>query len=122
MSGKCFPSFSSLFFALFRRAIVYVAFDRDFAMTQQLPVRCIEYAMMCFIAVTIVLSIRLVGIMLLISLLTLPQATANLFAMAQAEQQAAQQTAPSAPGPQGDAPAAAGGTPKFCPECGQKLE
>ena len=68
-----------LFFALFRRAIVYVAFDRDFAMTQQLPVRCIEYAMMCFIAVTIVLSIRLVGIMLLISLLTLPQATANLF-------------------------------------------
>ena len=49
------------------------------------------------------------------------QATANLFAMAQAEQQAAQQTAPSAPGPQGDAPAAAGGTPKFCPECGTKL-
>ena len=49
------------------------------------------------------------------------QATANLFAMAQAEQQAVQQTAPSAPGPQGDAPAAAGGTPKFCPECGTKL-
>ena len=35
--------------------------------------------MMFFIAVTIVLSIRLVGIVLLMSLLTLPQMTANLF-------------------------------------------
>lgn len=35
--------------------------------------------MMFFIAVTIVLSIRLVGIMLLMSLLTLPQITVNLF-------------------------------------------
>ena len=35
--------------------------------------------MMCFIAMTIVLSIRLVGIMLLMSLLTLPQITVNLF-------------------------------------------
>ena len=34
---------------------------------------------MCFIAMTIVLSIRLVGIMLLMSLLTLPQITVNLF-------------------------------------------
>lgn len=65
-------------FGLFMREIVYVAFDRNFAMTQGLPVRWIEYAMMCFIAVTIVLSIRLVGIMLLMSLLTLPQITVNL--------------------------------------------
>ena len=35
--------------------------------------------MMFFIALTIVLSIRLVGIMLLMSLLTLPQITVNLF-------------------------------------------
>lgn len=69
----------SLVFTLFLREIVYVAFDRDFAVTQHLPVKWIEYAMMCFIAMTIVLSIRLVGIMLLMSLLTLPQITANLF-------------------------------------------
>ena len=68
-----------IMFSLFFREIVYVAFDRDFALTQGLPVRLIEYAMMCFIAITIVLSIRLVGIMLLISLLTLPQITMNLF-------------------------------------------
>lgn len=69
----------TLFFALFLKSILYVAFDRDFAQTQGLPVRWIEYTMMFFIAVTIVLSIRLVGIMLLMSLLTLPQITANLF-------------------------------------------
>ncbi|MEG1544235.1 MAG: metal ABC transporter permease [Tannerellaceae bacterium] len=66
-------------FSLFLKKIVYVAFDHDFAVTQQLPVKWIEYTMMCFIALTIVLSIRLVGIMLLMSLLTLPQITVNLF-------------------------------------------
>jgi zinc transport system permease protein len=68
-----------LLFVLFSREIIYVAFDRDFAVTQGLPVRLIEYAMMFFIAVTIVLSIRLVGIMLLMSLLTMPQITVNIF-------------------------------------------
>jgi len=62
-----------------RRIIVFTAFDRDFAYTQGLPVRLIEYLMMLFIAATIVLSIRLVGIMLLMSLLTVPQMTANIF-------------------------------------------
>lgn len=68
-----------VFFLLFYREIVYVAFDADFAVTQGLPVKRIEYAMMLFVSVTIVLSIRLVGIMLLMSLLTLPQMTVNLF-------------------------------------------
>lgn len=68
-----------LIFSLFLREIVYIAFDNDFAVTQRLPVKWIEYTMMFFIAVTIVLSIRLVGIMLLMSLLTLPQITVNLF-------------------------------------------
>lgn len=45
-------------FLLFLREIVYVAFDRDFAQTQGLPVKAIEYAMMCCIAVTIVFSDR----------------------------------------------------------------
>lgn len=68
-----------ILFTFFMREIVYVAFDRDFAVTQGRPVRIIEYLMMFFIAVTIVLSIRLVGIMLLMSLLTLPQITMNIF-------------------------------------------
>ena len=66
-------------FQLFRREILYVSFDSEFASTKRLPVKLIEYTMMCLVAVTIVLSIRLVGIMLLMSLLTLPQMTVNVF-------------------------------------------
>lgn len=69
----------AIIFGLFRREILYTAFDSDFARTRNLPVTFIKYMMMMFIALTIVLSIRLVGIVLLMSLLTVPQMTANLF-------------------------------------------
>lgn len=69
----------SIVYLLERRVIMYTAFDRDFARTQGLPVRLIEYLMMIFIAATIVLSIRLIGVMLLMSLLTIPQMTVNMF-------------------------------------------
>ena len=68
----------SILFIFFYRQIVFTAFDRDFALTQGIPVRTIEYIMIVFISVTIVLSIRLAGIMLLMSLLTVPQMTVNL--------------------------------------------
>ncbi len=68
-----------LFFVLFYHSIVSVSFDTEFARTRRLPTQFIEYTMMLFIAVTIVLSIRLVGIVLLMSLITVPQMTANLF-------------------------------------------
>ena len=68
-----------LIFMIGRKIIVFTAFDRDFAITQGLPVRFIEYLMMLLIAATIVLSIRLIGIMLLMSLITIPQMTANMF-------------------------------------------
>lgn len=66
-------------FYFFKREIIFTAFDPEFAKTKQLPVNLVKYVMMMFIAVTIVLSIRLVGIVLLMSLLTVPQMTANLF-------------------------------------------
>lgn len=66
-------------FAFFMNSILYSAFDREFAQVKGLPVALIEHLMMFAIAVTIVSSIRLVGIMLLLSMLTLPQMTANLF-------------------------------------------
>ncbi len=66
-------------FLLFGRQILFAAFDSDFAKTRNLPVNLIKYAMMMGIAITIVLSIRLVGIVLLMSILTVPQMTANLF-------------------------------------------
>lgn len=69
----------SVIFLLFKQQILFVAFDAEFAKTRNLPVQFIEYTMMFFIAVSIVLSIRLVGIVLLMSLLTVPQMTVNLF-------------------------------------------
>ncbi|GHV15178.1 zinc ABC transporter permease [Bacteroidia bacterium] len=68
-----------LVFTLFGRQILFAAFDPDFAKTRNLPVNLIKYTMMMGIAITIVLSIRLVGIVLLMSILTVPQMTANLF-------------------------------------------
>ncbi len=67
------------FFIMMYRTILYVAFDEEFAKTTGLPVALINYLLISLIAVTIVLSIRVVGIILILSLLTLPQATANLF-------------------------------------------
>ena len=46
-------------------------------MSQQLPVKTTEYVMMALIAITIVSTLRMVGIVLAISLLTIPQMTAN---------------------------------------------
>lgn len=66
-------------YAVFSRLILSVAFDRTFACSQHLPVQFIEYTVMMFIALTIVACLRMIGIVLVISLLTLPQTTANLF-------------------------------------------
>ncbi|MDR3340834.1 MAG: metal ABC transporter permease [Candidatus Symbiothrix sp.] len=66
-------------FILFYKPILYTAFDREFAQTQGVKTGWIERLMMLAIAVSIVASIRLIGIMLLMSSLTVPQMTANLF-------------------------------------------
>ncbi|MGD9558960.1 MAG: metal ABC transporter permease [Mangrovibacterium sp.] len=67
------------FFAVMYRMILYVAFNEEFAKATGLPVNRINYIMISLIALTIVLNIRVVGIILIMSLLTVPQATANLF-------------------------------------------
>lgn len=69
----------ALFTALFYRRLVAVAFDADFAAVSGLPARALSYAMTLFVAIGIVLTIRLVGIMLLMSVLSLPMITAELF-------------------------------------------
>lgn len=61
-----------LLFSLCYRAIVYTAFDREFAASQKLPVGLISQGMMILTAVTIVLNIKTMGIVLLMSLLTMP--------------------------------------------------
>ncbi len=69
----------AIVFTLFIHPIMSVAFDKQFARSQQIPVSLFEYVLMLFIALTIVACLRMVGIVLAISLLTIPQMTANLF-------------------------------------------
>lgn len=68
------------FFVIFYRQIVACAFDQDFARTMQLPVAAVNCVMSVFVAICVVLTIRLIGIMLLMSLLTMPQMIAELYA------------------------------------------
>jgi zinc transport system permease protein len=67
------------FFSFFFRKILYIAFDEEFARASGLPVALFNYITITLIALTVVLNIRVVGIILILSLLTIPQATANLF-------------------------------------------
>lgn len=67
------------FFTLLFNKILYIAFDEEFARAAGLPVAMFNYLMMTLIALTVVLNIRVVGIILILSLLTIPQATANLY-------------------------------------------
>ena len=67
------------FFAVFYPQILLCAFDPDFAATRRLRVSAINLAMTIMIAICIVLTIRLIGIMLLMSLLTMPQMIAEMF-------------------------------------------
>lgn len=64
-------------FARWHRVIVAVAFDSDFARVSGLPVRLVSTVMMVLTATCIVLIIRMVGIMLLMSMLALPQMIAE---------------------------------------------
>lgn len=64
---------------LWLRPVMYVAFDREFARSRGIHTRVISYLLAALIAVTIVLSIRIMGIVLLISLLTIPVVIVNSF-------------------------------------------
>lgn len=64
---------------LYLKPIMYMAFDRDFARSAGVNTTLVGYILSVITAVTIVLSIRVMGIILLISLMTLPVVIANTF-------------------------------------------
>lgn len=66
-------------YALCLPVLVLVAYDAEFARTRRIPVRAVETVMTVFTALTIVACLHTVGIVLVISLLTVPQVTAALF-------------------------------------------
>jgi len=68
-----------IFFAAFYRIILFVSYDQEFAKTHKIAVDFINYILISLVALTIVLNIKIVGIILVISLLTIPQSIANLF-------------------------------------------
>lgn len=65
-----------IFTAAAFRAIVAVGFDKEFARSRGLPATAIESVMMVFIAITIVACLRIAGVIMVISMLTIPQMTA----------------------------------------------
>ena len=67
------------FFIVFYKVILFISFDQEYAKTHNAPVQFINYALISLVAITIVLSIKVAGIILVISLLTIPQTIANLF-------------------------------------------
>lgn len=75
----CYTAILVIFFSLYFKTIVAVAFDRDFARISGLPVTAISLTITVLIALCIVLTIKLVGIMLLMSMLSLPQMIAENF-------------------------------------------
>ena len=71
--------FLAVFFTGFYHMILFIAFDEAYARAHKAPVQLFKYLLISLVAITIVLNIRVVGIILVISFLTIPQSTANLF-------------------------------------------
>ena len=59
------------------RRIMYITFDEDYARSQGMSVTAVAYDMAIVVALAIVLSIKVMGIILLISLMTIPAVIAN---------------------------------------------
>ena len=68
-----------LYFGIFYRTILYISFDEVFARTYSSYVDLFKYVTTSLIALTIVLNIRMAGVVLVISLLTIPPNIAMLF-------------------------------------------
>jgi zinc transport system permease protein len=68
-----------LYFSIFYRTILYISFDEQFARTYSAHVNVFKYLTTALIALTIVLNIRMAGVVLVISLLTIPPNIAMIF-------------------------------------------
>ena len=65
-----------LLVVLYYRQFLAVAFDEEFARLRGVPVAPFYMLLLCMVAVSVVLLIRIVGLILVIALLTLPAAIA----------------------------------------------
>jgi zinc transport system permease protein len=58
--------------AFFYKDLLALSYDEEFARIRGVPVRALYFAMICMLAITIVLVIQVVGLILVIALLTIP--------------------------------------------------
>ncbi|KAF5073606.1 Manganese transport system membrane protein MntB [anaerobic digester metagenome] len=64
---------------LFRRELLAVSFDEEFAGVVGMPSRGIYLLLLCLVALSVVVLIKVVGVILVIALLTLPAAISKQF-------------------------------------------
>jgi zinc transport system permease protein len=67
------------YFGVFYRTILYISFDESFARTYSSYVNIFKYVTTSLIALTIVLNIRMAGVILVLSLFTIPPNIAMIF-------------------------------------------
>ena len=65
--------------ALFYKEFLAISFDEEFATVVGIPVERIYLLLLCLIALTVVMLMRVVGLILVIALLTIPAAIAGQF-------------------------------------------
>jgi len=63
----------------FRREFVAISFDEEFSQVVGVPTRVLGLVLLCLVALSVVVLVRVVGIILVIALLTLPAAIGRQF-------------------------------------------
>ena len=63
--------------AMWLRRLMYITFDEEYAKSQGVNTSLVAYIMAVIVAIAIVLSIKVMGIILLLSLITIPTVIAN---------------------------------------------
>lgn len=66
--------FALVYLFLFFKELLFISFDRETAMASGLPVRSIDYSFLAVLALVVVVSMKLVGIILVSALLVIPAA------------------------------------------------
>lgn len=69
----------SIFFIVFNREILYYTFDETMSKHYGVPVNFVKYSMLILISLVIVASVKIIGIILVTSMLVAPAAISRLF-------------------------------------------
>lgn len=68
-----------LFVALFYRQLLAISFDEEFATVRNLPVTALSVLLLIMTGLTVVVAMRVVGLIMVIALLTIPSAIVSMF-------------------------------------------